>query len=197
MFGTPFYGNDWSGRRARVGAPPRLHAARTEDDTGWRTADLMWEQVQERAGLDCRRGQPEAALARWDEGLQIASACFAQSDPRHAASLVNVALGLQLRGFAQQADQAFDRALFVWSESWRWLARADLERAEAEDLIRSAKARTLALRRRRPLAAEDRLGRWLELRREPFGDLRKLHAAVLLSAPEIGRSEMTDDLPPR
>lgn len=193
MFGTPFYGNDWSGRRARIEAPPRLRAARTEDDTGWRTEDLMWELVQERAGLDCRQGRPEAALARWDEGLEIASARFAESDPRHAASLVNVAIGLQIRGLVHQANQSLDRALFAWSESWRWLARADLERTAAEDLIRGAKARTLALRRRRPLAADDRVGRWLELRRQPFGDMRKLHAAVLLSAPEIDATETVDD----
>lgn len=185
MFGHAARIPPCSARRARVAEAPRLHAARTVHDTGWRTEDLMWEMLQERAALACRQGRPEAAPARWDEGLEIAGARFAAGDPRYAASLVNAGVGLAMRGLAHQATRSFDRALLAWSESWRWLADADLPRVEADRLIRGAKARTLTLRRGRPLLAEDGVARWLELRRQPFADIRKLHAAVLLMAPTV------------
>lgn len=168
---------------------------------GW-GADLAWERCQEQAAIAYAAGDPILPSRLWTEALDLAERHFAHGDPRLATSLTNHALVLRWRRQDHQAQRRFQRALFVWDESWRWIAlmtaawptpalqrhRDTLavynqdDRAHFLALAERGRSATAALMRCEAWTPGT-IETWLEIKPRGLSDLRKLLGAVLLISP--------------
>ncbi len=189
--------------------PPFVHSepldAGALERAGWRNAELIWEQIQEKAAELNAAGAPEEAAELWQGALEVAREHFSRDDPRLATSLANHGLAVRRRG--GDAAALLDEALAVWDSAQAWIDRLRPEqraRSSTFHLRLRAKHRgaydRFSRRRYAELAAEgraallacrddaeaedDRLGRWIrEGRRGGLTDARKLRAAAWLIAP--------------
>lgn len=85
-----------------------------------RDEELYWLQATETAVEMAAAGQCAAALENWRVACAAADG-FAGDDPRRAASLNNVAVGLRLCGVPAQAADIYQQALDAWLAASAWV----------------------------------------------------------------------------
>lgn len=159
---------------------------------GWTQDDLRWETLQQ-AGTNEARA----------EALRLARARFAAEDPRLATSLINRAADLAEDDPARV--KLLREAVAVWQGCGPWLERLKPERRARSSTYhlrmeakhpggydRFSEGKYRALAKEGLEAAEthaagrpwpEQRARWEKERPAGFNDLRKLLAAVLLTAP--------------
>ena len=159
---------------------------------GWSEEDLRWEALQ-----------LSGSATERTEALRLARASFRPDDPRLATSLINRAADLAEGDAARAGLQR--EALAIWRGCDSWLSEMKPERRARSstyhlrmeskypggyDRFSEERYRVLAAEGLRAAEAHaaglpwpDGRERWEKLRPAGFNDLRKLLAAVLLTAP--------------
>ena len=176
-----------------------LTAARA---AGWSSADLCWEQTQEAAARRCIAGDAAAAARRWRRALRLARRHFPADDPRLACALANAARAQLPPDAAQlRAAQALWRRSALWVDgiSLPQRARSSVHHFRMEQRHRGV-YQTHARRALHEAAAQARalldgemqrstaqqLAQWKVSKPPSFDDSRKLLAACLLLAGNVG-----------
>lgn len=182
-----------------------LAAARA---AGWRTCDLGWERLQERAEAALRAGDGPGAAGLWHRGWWLAMRRFSTNDPRYATSLANAGMAARLAGNEPLARLRYASALRLWGAVPDWVERMSIARRARSSMFHlrlettywddyKASIRRRAMGFAREAAACLDAGacgtsttlrlhdRWRGERPAAFDDLRKfLGAALLLAAPQ-------------
>ncbi len=176
---------------------------------GWTEADIDWENAVE-AALQClANGDREGARTGFAHAVRIATANFADLDPRLGNSLANHGAALVEAGEEHLSGRTIADAVRVWQGCDAWVAKMTAPRAARSSLFHlrmeqrhrptyearwRVKWGELVEEARRQVAgpgrlmlvseavAAERLARWRRERPAMLNDTRKLMAAVLLLA---------------
>ncbi len=176
---------------------------------GWKPEDLAWEGAAEIAMERLSAGDEETARSQIASAVRIATANFADNDPRLGCSLANHGAALVAAGKGAQSGRTIADALDVWRRCDGWVAgmtaprvaRSSLFHMRMEqrhrptyearwrvkwaELIEEARGRVAGLDATALISATEaaeRLARWRRERPAMLNDTRKLMAAVILLA---------------
>ncbi|MGQ0658514.1 MAG: hypothetical protein ACT4NU_10550 [Chromatiales bacterium] len=84
--------------------------------------ELQWLQLTETAARKVTAGRHAAALECWNAACAAAQD-FPADDPRRAASLSNVGVGLRIAGDRSRSARSYEQALDAWTAASEWVAR--------------------------------------------------------------------------
>ncbi len=174
---------------------------------GWRPEDIAWEKAAETAMERLSAGDEEAARSEIASGVRIATANFAENDPRLGCSLANHGAALIASGRGEVSGRTIADAIGVWRRCDGWVAgmtaprvaRSSLFHMRMEqrhrptyearwrvkwaELVEEARGRVGASGEMALISAAEaaeRLARWRRERPAMLNDTRKLMAAVIL-----------------
>ena len=83
---------------------------------GWGRAELIWEQLQDRANHALSAGDHAAAVRGFRWAWWLALLAFSRADPRYATSLANAAAADRIVGAEARARRRYAEALQLWTQ---------------------------------------------------------------------------------
>ncbi len=134
-------------------------SGQVNEDTGLGTSDaeLSWATYQEAAASRFDARQQQAARNEWRAAFEIAER-FDANDPRRAASLNNMGIGLRIESGYRESERLYREAEQAWKNAALWVEDMRLQPRARSSLFHLRLEASHAQTYKRPL-----LARWQRL----------------------------------